>query len=95
VAEYNMITNKQKDAVIGNQIKNTDVNGQRTEQRHPIKPNTDIKPITKSRRRFIVTRNPNEAKFPPAPVTIRNTINQGLFQAKAPPTHQVVSVDMN
>jgi hypothetical protein len=35
------------DAVIGHQTINTNVNGQRTEQRHTIKPNTDIKPITK------------------------------------------------
>jgi hypothetical protein len=40
-------------------------------------------------------RNSNETNFAPAPVTIRNTINQALIQAKAPPSHQVVSVDMN
>jgi hypothetical protein len=83
------------DALIGNQTKNANINGQRTEQRHTIKPNKDIKPNTNSQRCFIVTRNSNEANFSPAPVTIRNTINQVLVQAKSPPSHQVVSVDMN
>jgi hypothetical protein len=83
------------DAVIGHQTINTNLNGQRTKQRHTIKPNTDIQPITKSQRRFILTRNFNETTFAPAPVTIRKTINQVLIQAKAPLSHQVVSVDMN
>jgi hypothetical protein len=63
------------DAVIGHQTINTNVHGQRTQQRHIIKPNTDIMPITKSQRHFIVPRNSKETNFTPAPVTIRNTIN--------------------
>jgi hypothetical protein len=35
------------DAMIGNQMKNNNVNGQRTELRYTIIPNPGIKPITK------------------------------------------------
>jgi hypothetical protein len=71
-------------------MENININGQRSEQRHTNKPNQDLKPITKSQRRFIITRTSNESNFPTAPVTIRNTINQARIQTKAPPQGNLV-----